>query len=112
MHRAASDGHVDIVRLLIQNDAYLKAKDNRGMTPIHSASNPFFSNFETIKLLIVSGALVNSKDNVGQIPLNTVLSKKCPFEIVKYLLEKGANVLDREYLGVPMLNWACENGLC
>ena len=112
MHRTASDGHVDIVRLLIQNDAYLEAKDNRGMTPIHSASNPFFSNFETIKLLIVRGALVNSRQCWTNPTNPTHLSKKCPFEIVKYLLEKGANVLDREYLGVPMLNWACENGLC
>lgn len=117
LHFAARKGHVEITRRLIQSGSIVDARNARGDTPLYTACNTFYINqsptqhLETIRLLIESGALINSKDNDGDSPLRHALGKDCPLEIVKYLVDMGANVLDRGYLDVPLLHWASHEGL-
>ena len=39
MHYAATQGHIDIIRLLFDTEANLDAKDIHQMTPLHEACN-------------------------------------------------------------------------
>ena len=51
---AACEGHLDVVRCLIEADADINAKSNTGMTPLHCAS--WFGNVEVVRFLIESNA--------------------------------------------------------
>jgi ankyrin repeat protein len=73
LHLAASEGHWDIVALLVDKGANVKAKETIfGYTPLHHTSkysNPQTKN-EIITLLIENGADVNAKAKNGETPMD------------------------------------------
>ena len=65
---AASYGHLDICRLLIDKGAQVEAKDSDGWTPLHSAA--LRGHVEIVRLLCDRGADVEARDNGGRRPLH------------------------------------------
>jgi ankyrin repeat protein len=90
IHDAAREGNADKVKaLLAKNPELVKAKDPRGMTPLHFAS--FRGHTELVKLLIKAGAVVDAGDQRGTTPLigAAYFGHK---EIAEVLIAGGADI--------------------
>jgi len=102
---AAREGCMDCVKALLEKGAKIDLPDPEGVTPLISAV--FNAHFDVAKYLIDQGANVNRFDWWGRTPLylavdyNTLphggrpdqpsLDETLPIDIVRILLEKGAN---------------------
>uniref|UniRef100_A0A0G4HY28 Uncharacterized protein n=1 Tax=Chromera velia CCMP2878 TaxID=1169474 RepID=A0A0G4HY28_9ALVE len=85
---AASNGHTDIVRLLLKAKANVNIQDNRGHTALISASNP--GHAEVVQLLIEAQTNVDCLDGKGKTAL-LCASSKGHTKIVQLLLITKAN---------------------
>ena len=72
LHKAAQNGHKDVVELLISQGADVNATDMFGKMPIHFAAGEESksSNLEIVKLLLEKGARLDKKDIYGNTPLD------------------------------------------
>jgi len=98
--RAAYDGHVAIVRLLLKAGANVNAKDREGSTALLSAATR--GHVEIVRLLLKASADVNAKNEYG----NTALYSAALFnhiEIVQLLLKAGADILAKNGHGSTVL---------
>ena len=102
---AVREGCIDCVKALVEKGAKVDLPDPEGVTPLISAV--FNAHFDVAKYLIDQGANVNRWDWWGRTPLylavdyNTLphggrpdqpsLDETLPIDIVRILLEKGAN---------------------
>ena len=92
--RGAQQGHVEAVLLLIKQGAVVDSKDNNGVTPLARAVQ--HGHIAMIRLLLEKSAMIDTKDNNGVTPLARAVqscdrSSERHLEIVKFLLEKGAD---------------------
>jgi len=90
------------VQDLIERGADVRAKDNRGETPLHFAS--WYNSIEIAKFLIERGADVRAKNNGGRTPLHWA-SKRNHIEIAKLLLDAGSDVEAKNNNGETPLHW-------
>ena len=95
LQHAASGGHVEIVRHLIESGADVNSKNNTGETVLIGASHPGMGMpdkrfIEIIPLLIEAGAKVNIQDTYGLTALHRASDHE-QIEIVRLLIESGAN---------------------
>jgi hypothetical protein len=65
---AASHGHLDTCRLLIDKGALIEEKDRHGLTPLHCAAQE--GCIEIVRLLCDRGANIEARDNDGRTPLH------------------------------------------
>lgn len=86
---ALSQGHLEIVKVLLNNNADVQTMTKVGWTPLHLASRK--GDLEIVKILIDKGAEINSTDRRGWTPLD-LASSRGHVSIVKLLLEEGACV--------------------
>ena len=63
LHYAASNGHVDVIKLLIENHAYIDAESPNGSTPLMMAG--MYGNAQSVKLLLEEGADSLLKNQIG-----------------------------------------------
>lgn len=63
LHYAATGGHVAIVRLLLDNNAYIDAASPNGSTPLMMAA--MYGTVDAVKLLVESGADPTLKNDLG-----------------------------------------------
>ncbi len=63
LHYAASNGHTDVIRLLLENHAYIDAESPNGSTPLMMASQ--YGNPQSVKLLLDEGADPLLKNQMG-----------------------------------------------
>lgn len=63
LHYAASLGHVEVLKLLLENHAYIDAESPNGSTPLMMAS--MYGNPQSVKLLLNEGADPLLKNQVG-----------------------------------------------
>ncbi|XP_068652060.1 uncharacterized protein [Aristolochia californica] len=72
LHMAAKNGCNESVRLLLDRGAFVEAKANNGMTPLHLAvwHSLRADDSLTVKTLLEFNADCNVKDNEGMTPLN------------------------------------------
>jgi len=63
LHWAASKGHIEIARLLLESGAGVNARDNNGNTPLHLAA--FYCHVDILHLLVENGADLEAQNNNG-----------------------------------------------
>ncbi|MDZ4144863.1 MAG: ankyrin repeat domain-containing protein [Burkholderiales bacterium] len=63
LHYAATNGHVDVMRLLLENHAYIDAESPNGSTPLMMAAS--YGTPEAVKLLLEEGADPLLKNQLG-----------------------------------------------
>ena len=56
-------GHIEIIRLLLQNGAEVNVKSNDGYTPLHYAA--IRGHVEILHLLVENGADIEAQDSIG-----------------------------------------------
>ncbi|KAF7727259.1 hypothetical protein EC973_007872 [Apophysomyces ossiformis] len=105
MHFAASRGHVDIVRCLVEEyDVSVDARDKEGETALLKAA--YAGHFHTVQYLLSKNANVHHKDKDGWTALHNACSRSC-LPIVRLLIEHGARVDARSKMGhTPLINAA------
>ena len=91
LHKAAANGDIHQIRLLITQGADVNTKNRNGQTPLHSAA--LNSEIETANLLILKGADVNAKGKYGLTPVSrALLSEGGGRLMVELLVRRGAQV--------------------
>ena len=73
LHYAASKGHTEMMRLLIDNDAYIDSESPNGTTPLMMAA--YYATPKAVKLMLEEGADPNLQNKDGQTALDMALSK-------------------------------------
>ena len=76
LHYAASKGHTAMMRLLIDNDAYIDAESPNETTPLMMAA--YYASPIAVKLMLEEGADPNLQNQDGQTALDMALSKDKP----------------------------------
>lgn len=90
LHLAAHKGHVGVVKALLEKNASLAAKDDRGRTPLHIAA--CCGREAIVSLLLESGANIDPEDNFGRTPLYLAAENNQDVMMVLLLLKHGANI--------------------
>ena len=88
---AAENGNLEVVRLLIEKGADVRAEDNYKRTPLHLASEARFCQLEVVRLLIEKGADVSAEDKYKRTPAHLAVENGHS-EVIRLLIEKGADV--------------------
>ena len=104
MHRAAANGHMVIVKLLLDHGAKIDSQksDIPGFTPLHAAIQD--GNYNTVQLLIQKGADVERDSDCHGTPLMRAVGAK-EEGIVGLLLESGVDPnTETTYMGCPRGN--------
>lgn len=107
---AASNGHIDVLKLLISAGADLDLKDkvdDGGITALIEATR--FNRIEAVRELIEAGANINAKD-IGEETALYIASRDGHVEIVSALLAAGANVNAKYSEGWTALHNAARGG--
>ena len=76
LHYAASNGHVAVVKLLLENHAYIDAESPNGTTPLMMAS--MYGSPEAVKLLLDEGADLSLKNQQSMTALDFAVRGKRP----------------------------------
>jgi len=82
LHYAASKGHTAMMRVLIENDAYIDAESPNGTTPLMMAA--YYATPNAVKLMLEEGADPTLQNQDGQTALALAASKD-KLQSVKYI---------------------------
>src|SRR6267142_411355 len=107
LHGAASNGHVEPARTLLECGADASAHDKDGWTPLHRAS--YGRRVELVRVLLDHGVDATVKDKRGSSPLHWV-SSWGDVELARILLERGADAIAQDEDGSTPLHQASEGG--
>ncbi len=110
--RAAYQGHADIVRLLVDHGANVKAKTRHGSTALNSASAGLVyeeegKHAEVIRFLLEHGADASAYPEDSLTAL-MFAARKGDAGLVQILVEHGADVNAKDGLNRTALMWAVE----
>lgn len=70
LHEACLQGHINVIKILLDNGADIEANDNNEIKPLHYAV--YARNKDVIITLLNRGANVDCRDNQGNTPLHYV----------------------------------------
>ena len=87
LHYAASKGHTAMMRLLIENDAYIDAESPNGTTPLMMAA--YYASPNAVKLVLEEGADPLLRNQGGQTALDMALvkDKKLSAQYIRAFIE-------------------------
>ena len=71
LHFASQQGHSEVCKVLLENQAEKNPKNNKGWTPLHCAAQK--GKLNVCKTLIEAGVEVNSINNKGETPLKLTI---------------------------------------
>lgn len=104
LHSASEKGHVDVVRVLIENEpSSIATRDSRGWTALFWACQN--GHFDVVSFLIENGAIVTDFDSAGNTPLHVI--RTADERIPRLLIEHGANVMAVNDFGRAPIHEAC-----
>ena len=106
LHYTALSGHVDVVKVLIQNDADVNAVDKDKWTPLHYAAT---KHVDVAKVLIQNGADVNAVDKTKWTTLHSAASNG-HLDLAKVLIQNGADVNAADKYNLTPLHESAFNG--
>ena len=86
LHVAASNGHAEVVALLLENGADPNAKNRIDVTPLHMAAMD--GHLPVVELLVAHGADVNARQCANQTALH-LANWKGRRKVVKFLKRHG-----------------------
>lgn len=89
LHNAIAEGHVLIVRALMESGMDVEIRGDGGDTPLMTAAK--FGELHSVKLLLQKGADVQATDESGETPLHHA-AEGGNIKVVKSLIERGADV--------------------
>jgi ankyrin repeat protein len=89
LHKAAKNGHTEVVTLLLDRGADINAINCDGSTPLHKAASN--GHTEVVRLLLDKGADINAPSRDGSTPLHYAASDGHT-EVVTLLLDRGADI--------------------
>lgn len=102
---ALKNGHLETIQLLLKNGCdFSVVSDEAGRLPIHYAVEG--GHVDVVKLVLQSNPSVLSKTNDG----DTVLHLATSLEVVRLLVEQGADIHARNYYSKTVLHAAAEKG--
>lgn len=84
LHRAAYEGHTDIIKLLIERGLKVDARTNDGWTPLHSAAN--WGQTNAAAVLLRYGADINAQTEGKLTPLHLAATNATNIDIFQLLL--------------------------
>ncbi|WP_264683262.1 ankyrin repeat domain-containing protein [Wolbachia endosymbiont (group B) of Euphydryas aurinia] len=108
LHLATDAGKLDVVKLLVDKGADIRAKDRDGHMPIHIAvKNAHRIGLDMVKFFLNKGIDVNTKDgdNYTLLRLASIVEGVKHENLVKFLIEQGASVNHEENNGWSPLYW-------
>lgn len=105
LHAAAQSGHLDVVKLILSNGAFINAKNSTHRIPLHMAASR--GHPKVVKYFIQNGGALNAKDINGLTPLHCAAKSKS-IECVKVLLENGADGMNLDHFGQTFLHNAAK----
>jgi len=87
LHYAASKGHTAMMRLLIENDAYVDAESPNGTTPLMMAA--YYASPNAVKLMLEEGAdpLLRNQDGQTALDMALVKDKKLTAKYIMAFIE-------------------------
>ena len=101
LHIAVQKSDVQAVITLLETQAKIEARNSKGQTPLHGATN-----HKIVKDLVAAGADINAFDKNGNTPLHVMIMAGA-VPAVQLLLQAGANVtLKNSYKGDTPLHIA------
>ena len=106
MH-ASSQGHTDIVKLLLANGADIETADENGYTALMMASLP--GHTETVEILLANGVNIEAADKFGETALMDA-SYQGHTDTVEFLLANGADIEAADNKGDTALMAASAGG--
>lgn len=100
LHKAASQGDLELLESLILQEAKIDEKNSEGFTALHEAV--FSKNVEAVRLLLAAKAAVNEQNSNGTSPLH-LAAQTINTDSVKALIEAKANVnIQSKYKSTPL----------
>ena len=103
---AAFNGHVNVVQFLFGQGISIEAKNKLGQTPLHLSTRS--NRVNVVESLISSGANIDATDEKGDTPLHYAAASNYP-EIAKILVKGGADINRENNDGQTPLETAVEN---
>jgi ankyrin repeat protein len=107
LHWAARGVHFEVLKLLVDKGADVKAKDNSDITALHSVA--IRGHREAANLLVSKGAELNAVDSFGHTPLSYAITGGHK-ELAEFLISKGATVPIRGEAGRRLLHASASQG--
>lgn len=107
LHTAATEGHADIVKLLIENGMHPGLADWFGTTALHLASGR--GHTEVVEILLSKGADPNVKNNQSGTPLH-LAADGGHLEVARILIKAGADIDAKDYRRQTPLKRAADRG--
>ncbi|KAI4257784.1 MAG: hypothetical protein LQ352_001499 [Teloschistes flavicans] len=108
IHLASQKGHLDAVRLFLDQGVSPDIRDQAGHTPLHLAT--FRGSSETVELLLDRGANILAQNHAGETVLHTCLRYLPNENVVSLLLERGLKVDIPNAHGQTPLHQAARKG--
>jgi ankyrin repeat protein len=108
LHFAASEGHLEVARMLLELGADVNSQNDEGLTPLQRASQVQREGESGImRLLLDYGANVNVHDKRRNTPLHFAASEG-HLEVARMLLELGADINSQNDKGLTPLQRASQ----